>query len=95
MPPGTHLATFVAGINVTHVTGSAVYITAGGQLGVLASSERYKTAVAKMGAGSQRLSELQPVTFRLKNDPKGQTLDFPGFSGHAVAFVLRPRSPRD
>jgi hypothetical protein len=70
--PGTHLATFVAGINSSHVTGSAVYITAGGQLGVLASSERYKTAIEPMGS-TKKLQQLRPVTFRLKSDAKGQT----------------------
>jgi hypothetical protein len=67
---GTHLATFVAGINTSRVTGSAVYITAGGQLGVQASAERYKTNVATMGSSSEKVRELRPVTFHLKADPK-------------------------
>jgi hypothetical protein len=70
--PGTHLATFVAGINNSHVTGSALYITPGGQLGVLASSERYKTAITPMGS-TEKLQQLRPVTFRLKTDSKRQT----------------------
>jgi len=48
-----------------------VYITSSGQLGVLASSERYKTDVRTMGAASGRLDELRPVTFKLKTDPEG------------------------
>jgi hypothetical protein len=68
---GTQTATFIAGIENTKVTGAAVYITASGQLGVLASSERYKTAIAPMGAGTEKLSELRPVSFHLKSDPKG------------------------
>jgi len=63
-------ATFVAGITNAHLTGSAVYISSSGQLGVLASSERYKTAIASMGSGSKRLKDLRPVTFQLKTDPK-------------------------
>jgi hypothetical protein len=68
---GTHNAAYVAGIAGAKVTGAAVYVTASGQLGVLASSERYKTAVAPMGADSDKLGRLRPVTFRLKSDPLG------------------------
>ena len=42
-----------------------------GRLGVLASSERYKTAIAPMGANTAKLGQLRPVTFHLKTDPKG------------------------
>jgi len=55
------------------VTGGAVYVTATGQLGVLASSERYKTRVVSMGASSEKLAQLRPVMYRLKTDRKGQT----------------------
>ncbi len=64
-------AAYVAGISSTHLTGSAVYVTANGQLGVLASSERYKTEIASMGPSTQKLHELRPVSFHLKSDPKG------------------------
>jgi hypothetical protein len=67
----TQTATYIAGIENTKVTGSAVFITSSGQLGVLASSERYKTAIAPMGAGTENLQELRPVSFHLKSDPKG------------------------
>lgn len=62
---------FIAGIENTKLTGSAVYVTAGGQLGVLASSERYKTAIEPMGANSEKLRRLRPVSFHLKTDPIG------------------------
>lgn len=68
---GQHFATYVAGINGVHLTGSAVYISSSGQLGVLASSERYKTAIEPMAQRTHKLSELRPVTFHLKTDPKG------------------------
>jgi len=68
---GTHMATYIAGITGTQITGSAVYITASGQLGVLASSERYKTDVANMEPSARRLDQLRPVTFKLKSDPTG------------------------
>jgi hypothetical protein len=68
---GTQTRTFVAGIENSKVTGAAVYVTSSGQLGVLASSERYKTAIAPMGANTQKLQQLRPVTFHLKIDPEG------------------------
>jgi hypothetical protein len=63
-------STYIAGIANSHVAGGAVYVTASGQLGVLASSERYKTSVEPMGSTTGRLKELRPVTFQLKTDPK-------------------------
>jgi len=48
-----------------------VYVTAGGRLGVLASSERYKTAIEPMGSKTAKLEQLRPVAFHLKSDPKG------------------------
>jgi len=71
--PGTHLFTYVAGITGNRVTGAAVYVTSTGALGVLASSERYKTAIAPMGPSSGGLKKLRPVTFHLKTDPAGGT----------------------
>jgi hypothetical protein len=53
------------------VIGAAVYVTSSGQLGVLASSERYKTDVAAMGADTAKLQKLRPVSFHLKTDPAG------------------------
>jgi hypothetical protein len=64
-------ATFIAGIFGTSVTGSAVVVTSTGKLGVTASSERYKTAIAPMGENSAKLRQLRPVTFHLKTDPHG------------------------
>jgi hypothetical protein len=69
--PSAQTATFVAGISDSKITGAAVYVTAAGQLGVLASSERYKTAVAPIGPKTAKLQRLRPVSFHLKNDPNG------------------------
>jgi hypothetical protein len=69
--PGIQSTAFVAGILGSQVTGSAVYVTSAGQLGVLASSERYKTQIAPMGSDTDGLQRLRPVTFRLKADPRG------------------------
>jgi hypothetical protein len=64
-------AVHIAGIASTHLTGSPVYVGANGQLGVLASSERYKTEIASMDGSTRKLHELRPVSFHLKSDPKG------------------------
>jgi Chaperone of endosialidase len=69
---GTQTGTFIAGISGAHVTGAAVYVNSAGQLGVLASSERYKTAIVPLGSRTEKLSQLRPVSFHLKNDPKGE-----------------------
>jgi hypothetical protein len=37
----------------------------------MVSSERYKTAIAPMGANTTKLGQLRPVTFHLKTDPHG------------------------
>jgi hypothetical protein len=68
--PTVQNTTYIAGVSTTHVTGAAVYVTSSGKLGVLASSERYKTAIAPMGR-TDKLQQLRPVTFHLKNDPHG------------------------
>lgn len=60
--------TFVAGVAGQQVTGGAVYINSAGQLGVLASSERFKADVKFMADASGKLTRLRPVTFKLKTD---------------------------
>jgi hypothetical protein len=68
---GTQTATHIAGIDNSVVTGSAVYVNSNGRLGVLSSSERYKTAVAPIGPSNDKLQLLRPVSFHLKVDPDG------------------------
>jgi Chaperone of endosialidase len=62
--------TFIAGVYGTSVSGNAVYVNSQGQLGVVVSSERFKTDIASM-KDPDKLSQLRPVTFHLKTDPKG------------------------
>ena len=64
-------ATYVAGIYGSPVTGSAVFVTSSGQLGVLASSERYKMDIETMTELSPKLAKLRPVTFHYTADPHG------------------------
>ena len=69
---GTQAKTFVAGIYNVPLTGNAVVVTSTGQLGVAAvSSERFKTAIEPMGANTDKLQQLRPVSFHLKTDPNG------------------------
>jgi len=73
---GTQTATFIAGIRETPLAqgvAMAIGITADGQLGVKASSARFKEAIRPMNKASETILSLRPVTFRYKKnlDPKG------------------------
>ncbi|HEY6070568.1 MAG TPA: tail fiber domain-containing protein, partial [Chthoniobacterales bacterium] len=67
-------ATFIAGIfgATTSDLGSTtpVVIDANGNLGTVASSERFKTEIHPMDDASKIILSLQPITFRYKNDSK-------------------------
>ena len=66
---GTQTATFIAGIReapLAQGAAVAVGITADGQLGVRASSARFKEAIKPMDKTSEAIFSLQPVTFRYK-----------------------------
>jgi hypothetical protein len=65
---GTQRRAFIAGISGTAVTGSPVVVNASGQLGVAASSERFKDEIKPMNEVSEAILALQPVTFRYKKD---------------------------
>jgi len=52
------------------VTGSDVVVNGSGQLGVVVSSARYKSDISDMGASTNALMKLRPVTFRYKSDPQ-------------------------
>jgi Chaperone of endosialidase len=68
---GLQVKTFIAGIYKTSVSGSAVMVNSSGQLGVVVSSERFKTDIAPMGSHTEKLQALRPVEFHLKSDPHG------------------------
>jgi hypothetical protein len=66
---GTHTATFVAGIRGVPISGGTeVGVNASGQLGVRASSARYKDAIKPMDKASEAILALKPITFRYKHD---------------------------
>ena len=60
--------TFIKGISGAVVSGAAVVVNAGGQLGVAASSERFKDEIKPMDKASEVILALKPVTFRYKKD---------------------------
>jgi hypothetical protein len=90
---GTQTHTQIAGIFGTPVTGSAVYVTSTGQLGVQGSSERFKTDIAPLADVSEKLLQLRPVTFRYRNDEKG-TRQY-GLLAEEVAMVHPELAIRD
>ena len=58
--------TFINGIHDTAVTGTTVVVSASGQLGVPASSARFKDEIKPMDRASEAILALKPVTFRYK-----------------------------
>jgi hypothetical protein len=64
---GTQTTAFMAGISGVNIGNSvAVVVNGNGQLGVVASSRRYKQDIQPMGDASATLMKLRPVTFRYK-----------------------------
>jgi hypothetical protein len=63
-----HTRTFIAGISGAGVTGAAVVVNAGGQLGTAPSSERFKDEIKPMDKTSEAILALKPVTFHYKKD---------------------------
>ena len=64
-----HHRTFVAGVEgvMTGINDAVtVVIDSNGQLGTVSSSARYKEDINDMGAASERLLQLRPVTFQYK-----------------------------
>jgi trimeric autotransporter adhesin len=85
---GSQAATFVAGIRGMPVSGGQpVAVSAIGQLGIRASSARFKESIRPMGNASEAILDLKPVSFRYKKalDPDG-TPEF-GLIAEEVARV--------
>ena len=62
------MATFIAGISGTAVTGTAVVVDGNGQLGVAPSSKRFKADIKPMDKISEAILALKPVTFSYKEE---------------------------
>jgi trimeric autotransporter adhesin len=63
--------TNVYGVTTQNGTTAPVIVSANGQLGTLASSERFKKDIATMEKASEAILSLRPVTFQYKSDAKG------------------------
>jgi hypothetical protein len=61
----------VYGVTTQNGTTAPVVVSADGQLGVVASSERFKKDIATMEKTSEAILSLRPVTFHYKTDIKG------------------------
>lgn len=61
---------FMAGIAGTPLSGATVVVRSNGQLGVVASSARYKQDIHSLDDASDRLARLRPVSFRYKSEPQ-------------------------
>ena len=66
----TNIATtIIRGISgQTIPSGATVLVASNGQLGTMTSSERFKQEIKPMGAASEALLALKPVTFRYRKD---------------------------
>jgi Chaperone of endosialidase len=61
----------VYGVTTQNTTTAPVIVSANGQLGTVASSERFKKDIATMDKASELILSLRPVTFHYKSDAKG------------------------
>jgi hypothetical protein len=61
----------VYGVTTQNVTTAPVIVSADGQLGTVASSERFKKDIATMDKASEAVLFLRPATFHYKTDSKG------------------------
>jgi hypothetical protein len=81
-------AVYIAGIRGTALAaGVAVGISSDGQLGVRASSARFKEAIQPMDKASEVLLSLKPVTFRYKKELDPDALPQFGLVAEEVAKV--------
>lgn len=64
---------FISGITGITVTGTAVLISAGNQLGIAVSSRKYKENIKDMAGVSSDIYKLRPVTFTLKDNEDQST----------------------
>ena len=67
---GTTWLDNIFGVSTVSGTTAAVVVSDGGQLGTVASSERFKKDIATMEKASEAILSLRPVTFHYKTDTK-------------------------
>jgi hypothetical protein len=61
----------IYGVTTQSGTTAPVVVSDGGQLGTVASSERFKKDIVSMDKNSEAIMSLRPVTFHYKTDTKG------------------------
>jgi hypothetical protein len=86
---GLQAKAFIAGVHgVTSSSGIPVYVNSAGQLGTATSSRRFKEDIADMGAASDVLMKLRPVTFHYKAPyDDGQRVQQYGLIAEEVAEI--------
>jgi Chaperone of endosialidase len=94
-PMPAHTATFIAGISGVAVTGSQVFVSSSGQLGVRVSSERFKEEIKPMDEASEAILALKPVTFRYKKEIDAERTPQFGLVAEDVAKVNPALVARD
>jgi hypothetical protein len=62
--------TFITGIAGTALSGATVVVKSNGQLGVVASSARYKQDIKPLGSAVEKLAQLRPISYRYKTEPE-------------------------
>ena len=93
---GTETATFIAGIRGVGVAGGQpVAVNANGQLGIRASSARFKEAIKPMNNASEAILALQPVVFRYKKELDAEGVPQFGLVAEQVAKVNPDLVARD
>jgi trimeric autotransporter adhesin len=93
---GTQTATFIAGIRGTPIAGGvAVGVSSSGQLGVRASSMRFKKAIKPMDKASEAILALKPVIFRYKHELDPEALPQFGLVAEDVERVNPDLVARD
>jgi hypothetical protein len=86
---------FIAGIFAVPVTGTGVVVDSDGQLGVAASSQRFKDEIRPMDKASEAILALKPVTFRYKHEIDPKRIPQFGLVGEEVEKVNPELVARD
>jgi hypothetical protein len=84
---GVQQATYIAGIDAVPVTGATVVVNGFGQLGTMASSQRFKEEIKAMDTSSEAILALKPVTFRYKKEIDPATIPQFGLVAEEVERV--------
>jgi hypothetical protein len=86
--------TFISGISGVSVSGVAVQVDANGQLGVAASSRRFKQDIQDMGDTTSTIMNLHPVQFHYKANGPDSPMQY-GLIAEDVAKVAPDLIERD